>query len=101
MITINGDIYITNYGQPLNELAEDKQFEDFDELDCDGDCEDCDLYESDECDDEEELSIEEIVDKLTTFYAEILSDGCICPECIKKILIDYTKDMLSDISEIE
>ena len=60
MITINGDIYITNYGQPLNELAEDEQFEDFDELDCDGDCEDCDLYESDECDDDEELPFTDV-----------------------------------------
>lgn len=98
MITINGDIYITNYGQTLDELVEtETEVDTEDELDCDNNY-------SEECEDEEDYkaSIEEIIDELTSFYAEILSnDDCLCPECIKKILIDYTMDFLSDTAEIK
>ena len=47
-ITINGDIYITNYGQTLDELVEtetETEVDTEDELDCDNnyseECEDC------------------------------------------------------------
>lgn len=98
-ITINGDIYITNYGQTLDEIVGNNDdlensfnfFIDDEDGDCEGNCNDCDFddcefYEED--DEDEETDIDEIVDDITDFYTEILCEDFCCPECTKKILVD-------------
>ena len=89
MITINGDIYITNYGQPINEIVGEEQEFDYDELDCDGDCE---LCACDECnEDDEKITLGELVE----YYAQEISDNeCTCPECIESILWELVEDIL-------
>lgn len=96
-ITINGDIYITNYGQTLDEIVGNNKdvelptfsFDDEDDYcdeSCDDcDCEDCEFYEDEEY---EETDIDELVDDITDFYTEILCEDFCCPECTKKILVD-------------
>lgn len=97
-ITVDGtEIYfddlIVESGEELD-MPFDFLIDDEDDY-CDDDCDDCEF-----CDDvDEEYGDVEIIDELTSFYAEILRGGCACPECIKKILVDYTMDLLSDLAE--
>ena len=101
-ITINGDIYITNYGQTLDEIARNNEDLDlpfdYDDKDndyctcCIDDCEDCELYEDE---DEEEVDIDELVDDLTSIYADILCGEICCPECTKNILINLIRDLVN------
>lgn len=97
MITINGDVYITNYGKPINEIVGEEFDFDYDDLDCNDDCELCDL-----CEDDDEVEIEfdlrnderfvmypqEYIDLLSRTVKEIYkTDGC--PACIAEILDKY------------
>lgn len=105
-ITINGDIYITNYGQTLDEIVGNNEEYDLpsdfltdDEEDsycnvCNDDCEDCGLYDSDDRYNDDEIDIDELVDALTDVYAEELSDSCLCPECVKDLLVEFIRDFI-------
>lgn len=71
---------------PFDELIED----DFDDEDyCDGDCEDCYC-----CEDEDEFlnPLEELIEE----YTELLSDECICPDCIREILTSFVNDLFDE-----
>lgn len=84
MITINGDIYITNYNQSLDELIGDELDMPFSDIDWDETlCEDCD-----DCDDFEADAIEDLIDE----YVELLTESCLCPDCIKSIIVDLLMD---------
>lgn len=101
-ITINGDIYITNYGQPINDIVGDSEDTDLpfdfftdDEEEycncCNDDCEDCEFYEGED----EDRSVDKIVDELTSIYADILTDSeCLCPECTKDVLVQMIRDFV-------
>ena len=91
-ITINGDIYITNYGQSLNELTEGTDFDDFEDDYCDCDCDDFDDFE-----DEYIFLMDETVD----MYVDLLSDVCACEECTKDILLEFLSDIISLANEIQ
>lgn len=93
-ITINGDIYITNYGQSLNELTEGTDFDDFDEY-CD--CNDCDCFEDFDEEDDYIFLMDEIVD----MYADLLSNECACEECTKDILLEFLSDVTSLAKEFQ
>ena len=102
-ITINGDIYITAYGQTLDEIVGNNEDLDlpFDFLDDEDDyceescddcnCEDCGFYEEED----EGTDIDEIVDELTSIYADILDDVCECFDCRKSALTDLIKDFVN------
>ena len=89
-ITINGDIYITNYGQPINEIVGEELDFDYDDLDCgddcNGDCELCDL-----CEDDGKITLGELVEQ---YAIEISDNECTCPECIESILWELVEDIL-------
>lgn len=89
MITINGDVYITNYGQPINEIVGD-ELEFDDDLGCDGDCDgNCEDYDLDE--EDEKITLGEWIG----YYAQEISDNeCTCPECIESILWELVEDIL-------
>ena len=97
-ITINGDIYITNYGQTLDELTEGMEFDDFDneEFDYCDDC-DCDCFESFDEEDDYIFLMDEIVD----MYADLLSNECACEECTKDILLEFLSDVTSLAKEFQ
>lgn len=59
---------------------------------CDGNCELCDCCDDEE--DNEETDFDEIVDELTSIYAEILDDVCECFDCRKSALTDLIKDFV-------
>lgn len=61
---------------------------------CNDDCEDCELYENDDKDNNDETDIDELVDALTDVYAEELSDSCLCPECVKDLLVEFIRDFI-------
>lgn len=87
-ITINGDVYITNYGQKLSELTEGAEFDDFD---CDDDCECCGC----ECDYENNMFLDPL-EILVEEYAEILAGEEICFDCAKAILENFAYDLISN-----
>ena len=96
-ITINGDIFITNYGQTLDELAGYTDFDDeeFDYCDC---C-DCD-YDCFEDFDEEDAYIF-LMDETVDMYVDLLSDVCACEECKKDILLEFLSDVISLAKEFQ
>ena len=99
-ITINGDIYITNYGQTLDELTEGVIFDDFDDEEfdyCDYcDC-DCDYFEDSDEEDDHIFLMDEVVD----MYVDLLSEGCTCEECTKDILLEFLSDIISLANELQ
>lgn len=117
MITINGDIYITNYGQTLDELVgEELPFNHVDDIDdfgisgfgkgydedytedcdleCDGNCYDCEYGDGDE-DDEEDDSLNPL-EKLIEEYAEFLVDENLCIDCVKNVLENFVYELISE-----
>lgn len=100
-ITINGDIFITNYGQTLDELTEGMEFDDFGEFDdeeydyCD-DC-DCDCFEDFDEEDDYIFLMDEVVD----MYVDLLSEECTCEDCTKDILLEFLSDIISLANEIQ
>lgn len=89
-ITINGDIYITNYGQTLDELTEGMEFDDFGEFD------DCDCFE-----DFDEDAYIFLMDEMVDMYVDLLSDVCACEECKKDILLEFLSDVISLAKEFQ
>lgn len=92
MITINGDVYVTNYGQPINEIVGDELPFDDCGLDYDLDCELCDLDEEDEVEIEFDLRDDERFEDYTDEYVELLSDFVkeayktdFCPHCLASL----------------
>lgn len=98
-ITLNGSVFIG--GEEI--YFEDFTIESEEELDlpfdfltddeedyCHGYCEDCDF-----CDDEEEFLLDPL-EKLVEEYTELLSDECICPDCISGILTSFVYELISD-----
>lgn len=96
-ITINGDIYITNYGQTLDELTEGMEFDEFGEFDdCDCDyCDDCTFCDCD-CEDGDFIDPLEV---LIEEYAELLVDDCSCFDCIEEILEYFLVDVFNMLTE--
>ena len=88
-ITINGDIYITNYGQTLDELTEGMEFDDYDYCDCD--CEDFD----------EEDDYIFLIDEVVDMYVDLLSEECTCEDCTKDILLEFLSDVISLAKEFQ
>lgn len=88
-ITINGDIYITNYGQTLDELTKGVIFDDFD------DCDDCTFCDCDCEDDDEEDDNIFLMDKIVDMYVDLLSEECACEDCTKNILLEFLSDVIS------
>ncbi len=99
-IILNGSIFIKGeevYFEDFEiEVEEDLMFDDFeDELDfddgdyCDGDCRYCYC-----CEDEDEFlnPLEELIEE----YTELLSDECICPDCIREILTSFVNDLFDE-----
>lgn len=104
MITINGDVYITNYGQPINEIVGD-ELEFDDNLDCDGNCELCDSCEEDEYDDVEiEFDLrdddrfadypDEYIELLSSFVEEAYKIEC--PHCLASLFDLFLEIHLED-----
>ncbi len=101
-ITINGDIYITNYGQTLDELTEGMEFDEFE-----GYC-DCDDFEDDycdcDCDDFDDFYEDEyifLMDEIVDMYVNLLSEECTCEECTKDILLEFLSDVTSLAKEFQ
>ena len=112
-ITINGDVYITNYGQTLDELVgEDVNipFDDFNDDDedcdddCDGNCYDCEYGDEDDDDEDDEeddkiefdLMEDERFEDYPERYIELLSDFVkstydtdFCPYCLASLFDDF------------
>lgn len=111
MIRLNGSIWVddTEYffedfeveidedlELPFDELIEDDFEEfDFDEEDyCDGNREDC---EFDEYEKQEDFNAE--FEFLLNLYTEILSEGCVCKDCIREILLEFLDDFWDILGE--
>lgn len=86
-IIINGDVFITNYGEPLDFIDEDYEFED--EYD-DEDEDDC-IYIG--CDKEE------YIDNMLDDYVDMIIEGDIYPDRVKMILIDLIDEILDFIED--
>lgn len=75
---------------PFDDIDEDDYTEDCD-LECDGNCYDCEY--GDETDDDEDLNP---LEKLIEEYTEILSDECVCTDCIKSILQNFVYELINE-----
>lgn len=102
-ITINGDVYITNYGQTLDELTEGMEFDDFGEFDdCDCDyCDDCTFCDCDCEDFDEEDDYIFLMDEVVDMYVDLLSEECTCEDCTKNILLEFLSDVISLAKEFQ
>ncbi|HZJ79841.1 MAG TPA: hypothetical protein VFC69_04615, partial [Dysgonamonadaceae bacterium] len=98
-ITINGDVYITNYGQTLDELTEGMEFDEFGEFDdCDY-CDDCDYDFFEDFDEEDDYIF--LMDEIVDMYVDLLSEGCTCEECTKDILLEFLSEVISLAREFQ
>ena len=95
-ITLNGSIFVGGEEVYFEDFEVeisgnlDLPFDDFDDEDyCDGDCEDCYC-----CEDEDEFlnPLEELIEE----YTELLSDECICSDCIREILTSFVYDLIDE-----
>ena len=96
-ITINGDIYITNYGQTLDELTEGMEFDEFGKFD-DEEYDYCDCCDYDyDCfeDFDEEDDYIFLMDEVVDMYVDLLSEECTCKDCTKDILLEFLSDIIS------
>lgn len=89
-IILNGSVFVKGeevYFEDFEIEVEDLLFDDFeDEEDY---CEGCYC-----CEDEDEFldPLEERIEE----YTELLSDECICPDCIRDILISFVHDLIDE-----
>lgn len=88
-IIINGDVFITNYGEPLDFIDEDYEFEDEYDVEDKDDCICIDCYECDE-----------FIDNMLDDYTYMILEDDICPDRVKMILIDFIEEIL-DFTEEE
>ena len=56
------------------------------------DCEDCDCCDEDEDECEDLNPLEKLIEE----YAEILSEECVCVDCIKGILENFVYDLINE-----
>lgn len=71
---------------PFDYLTDDEE----DYYDCD--CEDCDCCDEDEDECEDLNPLEKLIEE----YAEILSEECVCVDCIKGILENFVYDLINE-----
>ena len=107
MIRLNGSIWVDDVEYFFDnlevEIDEDlelpfDEFEDFDFDDeedyCDGDCECCEFDK-----DEKQENFNAEFEFLLNLYTEILSEGCVCKDCIRDILLEFLDDFWDILGE--
>lgn len=64
---------------------------------CDEDCDDCECCEFDEDEKQEDFNAE--FEFLLNLYTEILSESCVCKDCIREILLEFLDDFWDILGE--